>query len=153
MLRQPRIPDGPCDGPAQGILCRPQIAGRLLPLVQLLIGSGAVPEGYRPLQTIRLDGAYRQERDPAVKSVQRLFWLVRNSQQGNAIFVIGHEARHMLGGGAAFGLIELRLACRDRFCVLRLQQFGALRAGYLRGRSPEAKQKRDAREKCSRFAN
>src|ERR1700678_1934995 len=69
MLRQPRIPDGPCDALGQGILCRPQVGGRLLPLPQLLIGSGAVPEGYRPLQTVGLDGACRQERDPAVKSV------------------------------------------------------------------------------------
>ena len=150
MLRQPRIPDGPCDALGQGILCRPQVGGRLLQLPQLLIGSGAVPEGYRPLQTVGLDGACRQERDPAVKNIQCLFWLVRNRQQGNAIFVVGHDTRHTLGGGAAFGFIDLRLASRNGFCVLRLQQRRAGRAGSLCGR--KARQKSDAREKCSRFA-
>ena len=52
MLRQPRISDGPYDGLAQGILSRPLIASRLLPLAELLIGSGAVPEGYCPLRTV-----------------------------------------------------------------------------------------------------
>ena len=126
----------------QRILRRPQIAGRLLPLAQLLIGSGAVPEGYRPLQAVGLDGARRQQGDSAVEGIQCLFWLVRNGQQGNAIFVVGHDARHMLGGGAAFGLIDLRLASRNGFCILRLQHSGARRAGSLCGRSPEAQQKR-----------
>ena len=130
----------------------PRSRRRLLPLAELLIGSGAVPEGYRPLQAVGLDGARRQERDAAVENVYRLFWLVRNGQQGNAILVVSYDARHVLTGGAAFGLIELRFASRDGFCVLFLQQFGAHRAGYLRGRRPEAKQKRDTRKKCSRFA-
>ena len=62
---------------------------------------------------------------------------MRNRQQGNAVFVVGHDARHALGGGAAFGLIELRLASRDGFCILRLQQLRAGRAGVaiLRGGS------------------
>jgi hypothetical protein len=139
MLRQRRIAGGTRNALAQGVLRRPQIAGRLLPLAQLLIGRGTVPEGYCPLQTIGLDGACRQERDPAVKDFQRLFWLVGNRQQGNAIFIVGHDARHMLGGGGAFGFIDLRFASRDGFCVLRLQPLGAARAGPLCSRSPEAK--------------
>jgi hypothetical protein len=140
MLRQRRIAHGSCNTVSQRILCRPQIAGRSLPLAQLLISSGAVPEGYRPLQTVGLDRARRQQRDPAVKSIQCLFWLVRNRQQGNAIFVVGHNARHTLAGRAAFGFIDLRLASRDGFCVLRLQQLGTGRAGSLGSRSPQGPQ-------------
>ena len=44
MLRQRRIAGGRCDGLGERILRRPQIAGRVLPLAQLLVGGGAVPE-------------------------------------------------------------------------------------------------------------
>jgi hypothetical protein len=113
MLCQRCIPDGSSNGLGQRGFRRSQIAGRLFPLVQLLIGGGAMPEGHRPLQTVGLDGACRQERDLGVKSIQCLFWLVRNRQQGNAIFVVAHDTRHTLGGGAAFGFIDLRLASRN----------------------------------------
>ena len=93
--------------------------------MQLLISGGAVPEGHRPLQAVRLNGACRQQRDLAVKRFKRLFWLMRDGQQGDAIFVVGYDARHALGGGAVFGRIDLRLASRDRSCVLGLQQLRA----------------------------
>jgi hypothetical protein len=141
MLRQRCIADGSCNTLSQRILCRPQIAGRSFPLAQLLIGGGAVPEGYRPLQTVGLDRARRQQRNPGVKSIQCLFWLVRNRQQGNAIFVVGHDARHTLARRAAFGFIDLRLASRDGFCVLRLQQLGTGRAGSLSSRRPQGPQR------------
>jgi hypothetical protein len=121
MLCQRCIPDGSSDGLGQRNFRRSQIAGRLLPLAQLLIGGGAMPEGHRPLQTVGLDSACRQERDLGVKSIECLFWLVLNGQQGNAIFVVGHDTRQTLGGGAAFGFIDLRLASRNGFCVPRLQ--------------------------------
>jgi hypothetical protein len=152
MLGQRRVAGGSCNRLRQRILRRPEIAGRLLPLAQLLIGRGAVPVGYRPLQTVGLDGARRQQGDSAVKGIQCLFWLVRNRQQGDAIFVVGHDARHTLTWRAAFGFVDLRLASRDGFRVLRLQQLRAGRTGSLCGRSPEAPQKSNAREKYSRFA-
>src|ERR1700734_1253769 len=91
MLGQRRIAGGSCNTLAQRVLSRPQVACCLLPLAQLLIGGGTVPEGYCPLQAVGLDGARREECDPAVEGFQRLFWLVRNRQQGNAIFVVGHD--------------------------------------------------------------
>jgi hypothetical protein len=42
--------------------------------------------------------------------------------------IVGHDARHALGGRAVFGRIELGLASRDRSCVLGLQQ---LRASWI----------------------
>jgi hypothetical protein len=47
---------------------------------------------------------------------------MRNSQQSDAVFIVGHDARHALGGWAVFGRIELGFASRDRSCVLGLQQ-------------------------------
>jgi hypothetical protein len=74
--------------------------------------------------------------------------LVRNRQQGNAIFVVGHNARHTLASRTAFGFINLRLASRDGFCVLRLQQLRTCRARSLGSRSPQGNEY----EKYSRFA-
>jgi hypothetical protein len=53
---------------------------------------------------------------------------MRNGQQSDAVFIVGHDARHALGGRAVFGRIELGLASRDRSCVLGLQQ---LRASWI----------------------
>src|ERR1700733_13190899 len=59
MLCQRCIAESSCDGLGQRVLRRPQIAGRLLPLAQLLIGGGAVPKSYCPLQAVGFDGACR----------------------------------------------------------------------------------------------
>ena len=106
-------------------------AAGALPLLQLLIGGGAVPEDDCPLQAVRLDRACRQQSNRRVKSLERLFWLVGHSQQGHAVFIIGHDARHVFAGGSAFGRIEFRLANRNCFCILGLQQLRAGRAAPL----------------------
>ncbi len=60
-------------------------------------------------------------------------------QQGNAVFIVGHDARHALARRRAFGRIKFRLAGRNRFCILCLQQLGARRTATLaQGRSPES---------------
>ena len=128
MLRQGGIAGGSSNAVSECILSGLQIAGCFFPLMQLLIGGGSVPECDRPLQAVRLNGACRQQRNLAVKRFERLFWLTRNGQQSDAIFIVGHDARHALGGWAVFGRIELGLASRDRSCVLGLQQ---LRASWI----------------------
>jgi hypothetical protein len=50
---------------------------------------------------------------------------MRNGQQSDAVFIVGHDAGHALGGRAVFGRIELGLASRDRSCVPALQQLRA----------------------------
>jgi hypothetical protein len=137
-----RIPCGSGDRTGECILRRLQIAGCMIPLFQLLIGRGAVPERDCPLQAIRLHGACRQERDLTVERVQRLFWLMGDGQQGNAVFIVGHDPRQAFGGWAAFRRIELCLAGRDRPCILCLQQLGAI----LCLRNPSAHQNSEPHE-------
>jgi hypothetical protein len=130
-----RILCGCCHRAGECVLRRLQIASCVIPLLQLLIGRGSVPEGDSPLQGIRLHRACRQQRDLTVERVERLLWLVGDGQQGNAIFIIGHDPRQSFADRAAFGCIELCLAGRDRFCVPCLQQLGAILCpGNLRAR-------------------
>ena len=126
VLSPGRILCGCCHRAGECVLRCLQIASCVVPLLQLLIGSGSVPEGDPPLQAIRLHGACRQQRDLTVERVQRLFRLVSDGQQGNAVFIVGHDPRQTFAGRAAFGCIELCLAGRDRFCVPCLQQLGAI---------------------------
>jgi hypothetical protein len=126
VLSPGRILCGCCHRSGECVFRCLQIASCLIPLFQLLIGRRSVPERDCPLQAIRLHGACRQQRDLTVESVQRLFWLMGDGQQGNAVFIIGHDPRQSFTRRAAFGGIELCLTGRDRFCVPCLQQLGAI---------------------------
>jgi hypothetical protein len=128
MLGPGRIPGGGCDGLGERILRGLQIAGRVIPLLQLLIGRGSVPERDRPLQAVGLYGARRQQLDLAVKGLERPLWFMRNGEQRHPIFIVSHDARQAFGGRSAFGLVQLGLAGRDGSGVVGLQQFGAIRA-------------------------
>jgi hypothetical protein len=69
-----------------------------------------------------------------------------NTQQGNAIFIVGHDACHAFAGRRPFGLIKFRLTNRDGFCVLCLQQLGATQTSTLPLCGPGAQQKGDPAE-------
>jgi hypothetical protein len=92
----------------------------MLPLEQLLVGRGAVPERYRPLQAVGFYCAGGQQGDGAIENCERLLRLVGDSEQRNAIFIIRHDACHVFAGRGFFGLIELCLASRNRSPILRL---------------------------------
>jgi hypothetical protein len=126
VLGSGRVPRGRGHRAGECILRRLQIAGRVIPLFHLLIGRGPVPECDRPFQAIRLHGACGQQRDLTVERDQRLFWLMGDGQQGNAVFIVGHDPRQAFAGRAVFGRIELCLASRDRFGILCLQQLGTI---------------------------
>ena len=139
-------------GPTSLVTAEPlfsQIGSGALPVLQLLISGRPVPKNHCPLQAVRLNRAGRQQGNSRVKSLQRLFRLVGHSQQSNTVFIIGYDARHAFTGGSIFGRIEFRLANRNCFCILCLQQLRARRAAPLPQCGPYRQQKGNPAERGS----
>jgi len=123
VVGQSRIDAGSGNGGGEGILCRLQIGGGALPILQLLISG-------RPCQKItahcRLSGltvAGRQQgNSPRQKPSSDCFGLWATPSRATPYSSLATIARHAFAGGSIFSRIEFRLANRNCFCILCLQQ-------------------------------